>query len=177
MALIECKECKHQVSDSAKVCPSCGKKMPTKLSVTHKVGIVLVGMFVFAAIFGNNNRHQAATSTSASTEPAVLELATDVKIRQILSDYKGNEVKADNTYKGKLIRVTGVVGEIKKDITNSLYVTIGTGADFEIPVIQAFFDDTKNNQLANLHKGQNITVTCRVDGLMMNVLAKDCSLQ
>lgn len=175
MALIECKECKNQVSDTAKVCPSCGKKMPKKLSVIHWIGIVLLGMITLAVLSGNKNSHQAATSASGSSKP--VEHATDVKIHQILSDYKNNEVNADNKYKGKLIRVTGLVDDIKKDFTDSLYVTIGTGAEFEIPVIQAFFDDTKNNQLAQLQKGQNITVTCRVDGLMMNVLAKDCSLQ
>lgn len=30
MALITCKECKNQVSDTAKKCPSCGAKVPEK---------------------------------------------------------------------------------------------------------------------------------------------------
>jgi hypothetical protein len=102
-------------------------------------------------------------------------LQTD--IREILSAYKNNEVGADNRYKGKQIQVTGVVDDIKKDLFGSLYVTLGTGAQFEIPQIQAFFDDSMNNQLAQLTKGQQLTVVCRVDGLMMNVLAKNCIIR
>lgn len=34
---------------------------------------------------------------------------------------------ADTRYKGKLLEVTGRVGEIKKNIVDDLYVTLGTG--------------------------------------------------
>src|SRR5271169_1759313 len=98
MALIECKECKHQVSDTAKICPSCGKQMPKKLSIIHWTGIVLFGLIIFGALVGHNNSQQASTRTSTSTELIVQEQVVDVKIAQILSDYKGNEVSADNTY-------------------------------------------------------------------------------
>ena len=60
---------------------------------------------------------------------------------------------------------------------DNLYVTLGTGAQFQIPEIQAFFDDSMNNQLGQLRKGSKLTVVCRVDGLMMNVLAKDCVIK
>lgn len=58
-----------------------------------------------------------------------------VNIRDILAAYENNEVGADNQYKGKLIEVTGIVDNIKKDIFDNLYVTLGTGAQFEIPQI------------------------------------------
>ena len=100
-----------------------------------------------------------------------------INIKQILSSYKNNEVHADNLYKGKLVQVTGIIGDIKKDFLNNLYVTLGTGAEFEIPQIQAFFDDSKSGQLGQLNKRERLTVVCRVDGLMMNVIAKDCDIK
>ena len=100
-----------------------------------------------------------------------------VEIRQILSAYEGNEVAADNRYKGNQVQVTGIVGDIKKDIMDNLYVTLGTGKEFEIPQIQAFFDDSMNSQLGSLKKGQRLTVVCTIKGLMMNVLGEDCIIK
>lgn len=119
-----------------------------------------------------------AATPSASSAPAhQTTQAMQVDIRQLLSDYKNNEVGADNKYKDNHVQVTGIVGDIKKDILGDLYVTLGTGAQYEIPTVQAFFDDSMNSQLGNLSKGQKLTVVCRIGGLMMNVLGKDCTIQ
>ncbi len=50
MALIECFECKNQISDQAKTCPHCGAKTKKK----HPVVIVLVllaGVFAFSSVY------------------------------------------------------------------------------------------------------------------------------
>lgn len=119
----------------------------------------------------------ASSSSSSSSENYEAPTAMAVDIRQILGDYEGNEVAADNRYKGRLIEVTGIVDDIKKDLMDNLYVTLGTGKQFEIPKIQAFFDDSMNNQLGQLRKGQRLTVVCTVKGLMMNVLAEECVIK
>lgn len=51
MALITCKECKHQVSDSAGRCPSCGAKVRKPLSAIHWIGIVFLGVPCLFSIF------------------------------------------------------------------------------------------------------------------------------
>lgn len=119
----------------------------------------------------------AKPAVSASTSKAVTDSVLETPIKQLLADYRNNEVAADNKYKSKLVQTTGLVDDIKKDIMNNLYVTIGTGRDFEIPQVQAFFDDSMNNQLAALNKGQKITVVCRIEGLMMNVLGRKCIIK
>lgn len=172
MALIECKECKQKISDSAKECPSCGKKVPKKISIIQWIGIGFLGLVVIAALSGKD-----ANKPQTTAENTAQETVADIRIDQLLSAYKENEVNADNQYKGKLVRVSGITNDIKKDITNSLYVTIGRGAQFELPVVQAFFSEENSGKLAQLKKGQRITVVCRISGLMMNVLAKDCILE
>ena len=114
-------------------------------------------------------------ATSDISEPT--EQIMEVNIHDILSAYQNNEVGADNKYKGHLVQVTGLIAEVKKDIMDNLYVTLGTGEEFEIPQVQAFFDDSMNNQLGELQKGRQLTVICRIDGLMMNVLAQDCIIK
>ncbi|RKI01739.1 hypothetical protein [Corallococcus sp. AB038B] len=84
--------------------------------------------------------------------------------RTLLAEYADNEVRADSNFKGQTIQTAGIVDDVKKDITNSVYVTLGTGKQFEVPQIQCFV----------LSKRTKIGVRGRVQGLMMNVLVQDC---
>lgn len=110
-------------------------------------------------------------------KPAAANVAPPqaVDVAALLKDYGANELKADDKYKGKLIRLSGKVGEVKKDITDQIYVTVGTGAQFELPIAQCFFGDEHRKDAAALTPGQSVKVDCTVDGLMGNVLLKDCS--
>ncbi|EYF06000.1 OB-fold protein [Chondromyces apiculatus] len=99
-----------------------------------------------------------------------------VPIEKLLGEYKDNEVRADGEFKGQLVQVTGVVGDVKKDITDSIYVIVGTGQPFEIPEVQCCVADGQEKRAAALSKGSKVTVRGRVDGLMMNVLFRDCEI-
>lgn len=168
-----------------------------KFSQTAKIAIsAIFGVFTLAGVVGGALQPQpnvaterptpgiaAPTITSTATataprsavtaKPVPTVTATVVPIATLLSEYKSNEVRSDAQYKGKIIQTTGIVGEVKKDILGSIYVTLGTGAAFELPVAQCFFDDRLAQQAASLNKGSKITVRGRVEGLMMNVLIKD----
>ncbi|MDC0745334.1 OB-fold protein [Polyangium mundeleinium] len=122
----------------------------------------------------------ATNSTSAATAPTAA--ARDFKERpsvmvsakDILDEYKNNEVRADGKFKDKIVQIRGKVGDVKKDITDSIYVTVGTGAMLEIPEVQCFVKDSEAKAAAALNKGEEVTVAGHVDGLLMNVLVKDC---
>jgi len=73
-----------------------------------------------------------------------------------------------------MIRATGVVGDVKKDILGDIYVIVGTGKDFEIPAVQCFVAKGEETRAAALSHGQKVTIRGTVDGLMMNVLVKGC---
>ena len=100
-----------------------------------------------------------------------------VNVRNILSAYEMNEVNADNKYKNRLVEMTGFVDDIKKDFMGDLYITLGTGKRFEVPQVQAFFDASMNSQLSNFRKGGAVTIVCRIDGLIMNVVANECFIK
>lgn len=114
-------------------------------------------------------RDETRSSPAAQPQPQAIV----VPIKTLLNEYKDNEVRADAQFEGKLVQITGTVGEVKKDILGDIYVTLGTGAPFEIPVAQCFFDDKHTKQAAMLSKGTTVTIRGRVDGLMMNVIIKD----
>jgi hypothetical protein len=120
---------------------------------------------------GSGNPGTVGTTGPASGASAAADVVIDAKA--LLKEYKDNEVAADQKYKGKVLQITGVVGDIKKDFMDQIYVTVGTGAAFELPMAQCFFDDSATAKAATLKKGDKVTIKGRVDGLMLNVLVKD----
>ena len=116
-------------------------------------------------------------STSKSSGGATSsETVTPVAVADLLSDYKGNEVRGDAKWKGKIVKVTGFVGDVKKDITDSAYITVGTGAAFEFPMVQCSLKSGQDGTAGNLSKGQPVTVKGRVNGLLLNVQLDDCEV-
>ena len=114
----------------------------------------------------------SASSMAMAPVNPVFDVRTDAA--KLLQAYKDNEVRADPVYKGMRVRMTGFVGEVKRDITHTIYVTVGTGDRGEIPTAQCFFSDARANEVAALKRGDKVTVDCTCKGLMMNVLMADC---
>jgi len=101
--------------------------------------------------------------------------AATVQIGDFLGSYRTNEVGADNKYKGQWVVISGGrTGQIKKDILDKPYLTVGTSGSFEIPQVQCFLTDTA--KAGTLKPGDAVTVRGRVDGLMMNVLVRECEI-
>lgn len=67
MALTECKECGHQVSDKADACHHCGARQPKRTSMfTWIVGAIL-GIPMLITIFAMSSRVHRSETTEAST--------------------------------------------------------------------------------------------------------------
>ncbi len=130
----------------------------------------------------NANATPSAPATASSAAPtssqaAALNPPVDYwdDVSKVLQAYKDNEVRADAMLKGKRIRIAGTVGEIKRDITHTIYVTVGTKAGLEVPMAQCFFSDAHTDEVAALQPGAQVVVDCTCKGLMMNVLLDDCA--
>lgn len=126
-----------------------------------------------AADEAKTSSRQVGSSAAEEEAPAAMEVA----LGALLAEYKENEVRADARFKGNTVVVTGQVGDVKKDIMDQIYVTLGTGKQFEVPVIQCFIAKGYEGKAAALSKGDTITVVGRVEGLMMNVLMKRCTIK
>jgi hypothetical protein len=92
----------------------------------------------------------------------------------LLSEYKDNEVRADATYKGRVVDISGIVTEIGTSVLGGIHVVVGHGWEFELPQVQCFFDDRLGSSVAQISKGQTVRLRGRVIGLTINVLLKDC---
>lgn len=174
MALIKCPECQKEISDTAPSCPNCGKilnaftatrpKKKKRIWIWVLVGFVLV-VFMGALLSDDSDSPKAV----ATNEPAFT-----VTPDQICREYEENEIASDKKYKGKLIRVTGFVDDVKKGLLDSLYVTFKRADEFAIVTVQCFFDDKYEDQLASLQKGSQISIQGTGDGLMGMVHLVDC---
>lgn len=168
----------HRMNDQAKPPTSMGVKL---LAGIGCLGVLGMGTCATCAVIGAKGAAdgvKAGAGVSAPAEPeAPAAPAASVEIGTLLSEYKDNEVRADAAYKGKTIKVTGAVDDIKKDILDNPYITVGTGKQFEIPQVQCSLAKSSVGAAMQLSKGAKVTVVGKVSGLMMNVQISDCVIQ
>jgi len=94
---------------------------------------------------------------------------------QLYREYDSNEVAADSKYEGRVVIVTGTIQDIGKDIMDDAYIVIGGGGLLD--GVQCTFTKGEQSSVANLSKGQQVSVKGEVSGKMGNVLVNKCSLQ
>ncbi len=107
------------------------------------------------------------TETPAAPPIAITALA-------LARAYEDNEVAADGKYEGKVLVVSGTVESIDT-VFGTTSVTL-KGKNMSIVSVQCFFDDSHKGAIANLKKGQKITVQGTCDGKSLNVHLKDCAI-
>jgi len=91
---------------------------------------------------------------------------SSISAEKLLAAYVANEVKADYEYKGKVLRVTGIIQDIKKGISDYIYIILD--GKMRLRAIQCSISDEESAR--KLLKGQQVSVLGVCDGLMVNVL-------
>ncbi len=94
-----------------------------------------------------------------------------ITIGQLYSEYRANEVAADQKYKGRTLQVSGKVNSVKKDVFNQPYIDLGNGAS-----IWCEFDKPDEPLLAQLVKGQSVIVEGVCAGKIIYIHLKHCIL-
>jgi hypothetical protein len=150
-----------------------------------KARVLSLGWMVLSILGALGNLDQEAMHNQSATNAPAKEVTAPAKkieeltveMADLLAAYEGNEVGADIKYKGKYIKTTGIVSGISKNVFDSIFVTLGTGKDYESPDLHSYFSDKFTSQIASLNKGQKLTIICKIDGLViMSIQGKDCSL-
>jgi len=96
-------------------------------------------------------------SNPDSKIPSVYQNTT---IRQIVSDYKENEIKAEMIYNGKIMQIIGKISEIGTDKSNNPYLVLFGQSDWD----NAKFIFADKNDLINVNKYDIINVQCKIYG-------------
>lgn len=146
-------------------------------------GIVIVILIAYAGSNGNKSTQTTApgTSTPSASQPvaqqAPKEEAIKVSAVDLAAAYEANEVKADQIYKDKTADITGTVEDIGVSL-GSTYIVLSAGKDFAITSTQCFFENKDEiNKVAELKKGDKVTVEGVIDGKSLNVGVKNCILK
>lgn len=112
MALIKCKECGHEISDKANVCPKCGNKIVVgekKEKSTIKIicAIVLVALIACGAFLFLNKRSEEKSSVAESGTNNAVEASefdrSKAKLLKVVNVEYSNNLAAQegNTYEAK----------------------------------------------------------------------------
>ncbi len=139
------------------------------------VGILLVVGFSFVGSHAVKEAETNAVANASTPKPGpkpVIRVTAD----QIMSDYTANEVSADAKYKGNLVEVSGTVESIGKDIVDTAYIALHTGGQYSISVVQCMFPKTAESALAEVSKGERITLQGQVSGKLGNVILRSCKI-
>jgi hypothetical protein len=116
------------------------------------------------------------SEAEAAARQRAEDAASTVPIGTLIGDYQENELAADAKYKGRQVRVSGIVGDVKNDILGHPYVLLGTGDEDAIRQVQCSLDKSATSEAAALRKGQTAMVRGTVRGLMLHVQMNDCQL-
>ncbi len=98
-----------------------------------------------------------------------------VSARVLLDAYIANLIRADEKYKGRIIEVTGAVGNTGVEFPNTPYVMlnasdIGTG-------VQCFFSQEHKKAINALQAGMHVTIRGRCEGFNQGVRVEGCILE
>jgi hypothetical protein len=98
---------------------------------------------------------------------------SSVTASQLASAYSDNTVAADQQYKGKKYKVTGVISDINTDLFGAPYLVLRGTNQFFGP--QFGFSKADASQLASLKKGQQVTLICTGRGdVAKTPMSDDC---
>ena len=118
-----------------------------------------------------SDNHDPNSRTTSDSEPSDIS----IEIRQLAYEFKENEIRANQLYKGKRITTSGTVGSIE-NYTGRTVLVFERG--LLNPDTVCYFKDV--NQLGRLRRLQGVTVDATVlgfDGDKVTVLLDDCVLR
>ena len=132
-------------------------------------------VFTLMAVLGQQDKG-VMSSTAAPNQPTkVVQQAQplpEYSAQQMAADYERNTVAADQRYKGKRFKVTGVGDSINTDLFGNPYVTLRGGVNqFMEPQFE--LDSAHRNYAAGLQQGMRISLACRGRGDVAKIPMSD----
>ncbi len=99
-----------------------------------------------------------ANTGSGTPRPPPAPPPLEVTVKQIVEDYRANEIGADEKYRDKSLLVTGIVGGVARDDLDRPFVGLVANG-FEKGLMKAIF--ANETGLGALKKSDVITIRCR----------------
>lgn len=134
------------------------------------IGAFFLFIIVIAAISGPSE--DSGSPSSPNTPKA--EEYVEVTATDLYNEYQENRLVADDKYDGKILRVSGSISNIGKDILDNPYITLGTGE--LIGEIQCMLTGDSVERAKTLQDGQSVVVQGKNSGIVANVVLRNCEI-
>ena len=147
-------------------------------TTSRVIGFAWLAVMLVAMASGDRPSSKPAPASSSQRQPvkvvAPVEPLLEVSAQQLAQAYDRNTVAADQQFKGKRFKVTGVVESINTDLFGNPYVTLRGGVNqFMEPQFQ--LDDAHANYAAGLQSGMRISLICTGSGdVAKTPMSKGC---
>ena len=110
-------------------------------------------------------------------EPEPTSTAIEVTVDELFSTYRADEAAADERFRNKILRLTGIVNRIEaKDYLDFNYINLTNVENNLLEHARCFFDKKHGTELNQLTMGQEVTVQGTYDGSIVNMRLKGCVL-
>ena len=154
---------------------------------TSIAGLVLsiLTIVIFFAVY--QGAGEAINNIDSETIETIVEKETaktdekqatiTISAEELSQAYSDNEVKADETYKGKTALITGTISDIGV-MLGQTYIVFESTANYGLNSVQAKFSSKDEiAKIANLNKGDTITVQGKIDGMSLYVGVDNCVIK
>lgn len=167
------------------------EKEKTKKPVYKRWWFWAISGFLFICFLGalGSDSTQTPDSSSVSSlstdiaaaepeSPPVVEepVATTTAIK-FYNDYTSNNLAAEQKYNDHLVKLTGVIKSIGRDILSKPYIVL-MADEYGIYGIQCMVNDGALTRVTEVSIGDTVTMVGRVaDNAIGSIILKDCSIE
>jgi hypothetical protein len=137
-------------------------KISKKMIITLIV-IIIGGMATMSYVF-------RGAENSVANENAVYTTTAD----ELFSVFEENETAANEKYLGKVVEVTGTIGEIEKTENGQLVLLLTCNSP--MGGIRCTFETRQDKVIKQVSQGASCTVKGKCSGMLMEVVLDNCSL-
>ena len=164
-------------------CPECFTKqsLPTGviIGITICCFVIAICFGVLIGIIASNEGTPQVDSSKPTVESKEEIKYIEISASDLYAAFEENEIAADEKFKGKLIKITGIVNDINsKDTFSSANILLDVDDSTIFGCVQCNFNSTNEKALVSVEKGQSVTITGTCGGLSLyNIIVNACELQ
>lgn len=110
-------------------------------------------------------------------EPELEPIAEELNVTELFKAYEEDDIAADERFVDKILKITGVVSLIDaKNVSDTHYIRLAANEGDLMQSVQCMFAKKHASSLAQLEKGQVVTVQGRYNGSVIAMRMVDCVL-